>query len=122
MTFWKNRANRILLAVLLLSLALCVGFWFWDISWLLFLPALPAFCLQLLLCRMDRRKLLRAVPLLLAAAMAVLGFYYAQQPGFGESLFGVILLLGAISPAAGAALAWAAWGFCRFYRRDGNSR
>ena len=54
--------------------------------------------------------------------MAVLGFYYAQQPGFGESLFGVILLLGAISPAVGAALAWAAWGFCRFYRRDSNSR
>lgn len=115
MTFWKNRVNQLLSAVFLLSLALCVGFWFWDISWLLFLPALPAFCLQLLLCRMERRKPLRAVPLVLAAAMATLGFYYAQQPGFGESLFGVILLLGAISPAVGAVLAWAVWGLRRFW-------
>lgn len=111
MPVWKNRTNQILLAVFLLSLVLCVGFWFWNIVWLLFLPALPAFCLQLLLCRMERWKFLRAVPLVLAAAMALLGFYYAQQPGFGAGLFGVILLLGAISPAVGAVLAWAVWGF-----------
>ena len=49
MPVWKNRTNQILLAVFLLSLVLCVGFWFWNIAWLLFLPALPAFCLQLLL-------------------------------------------------------------------------
>ena len=63
----------------------------------------------MLLCRMGRWKFLRAVPLGLAAAMAALGFYYGQQPGLGESLFGVILLLGSISPAVGAVLAWAAW-------------
>ena len=113
----KNRTDFILLAVFLLSAALCVGFWFWNIAWLLFLPAVPFFCFQMLLCRMDRWKLLRAVPLVLVAAMAVLGFYYARQPGFGESLFGVILLLGAISPAVGAVLAWAAWGLRRFCKR-----
>lgn len=111
MPVWENRTNQILLAVFLLSLVLCAGIWFWNIAWLLFLPALPAFCLQLLLCRMERWKFLRAVPLVLAAAMAGLGFYYAQQPGFGAGLFGVILLLGAISPAVGAVLAWAVWGF-----------
>ena len=117
MPVWKNRTNQILLAVFLLSLALCVGFWLWNIVWLLFLPALPAFCLQLLLCRVGRWKLLRAVPLVLAAAMALLGFYYAQQPGFGAGLFGVILLLGAISPAVGAVLAWAVWGFHPLHKR-----
>lgn len=117
MTFWKNRTNHILLAVFLLSLALCVGFWFWDITWLLFLPTLPVFCLQLLLCRMGRWRFLAAVPLLLAATMAGLGFYYAQQPGFGAGVFGLILLLGAISPAAGAVLAWAVWGFHQLYKR-----
>lgn len=115
MTFWKNRTNLLLLVLFLLSLALCVGFWFWNIAWLLFLPAVPAFSLQMLLCRMGRWKLLRAVPLVLAAAMAALGFYYGQQPGLGESLFGVILLLGAVSPAVGAVLAWAVWGLRRFY-------
>ena len=59
------------------------------------------------------------VPLIIpekpAAAMAALGFYFAQQPGFGESLFGVILLLGAISPAVGSILAWAVWSLRRFY-------
>lgn len=117
MSYWKNRTNLILLSVLILSLALCVGFWFWNMAWLLFLPAVPFFCLQLLLCRMSRWKLLRAIPLILVAAMAAFGFYYAWQPGFGESLFGVILLLGAISPAVGAVLAWAARGLRRFYKR-----
>ena len=113
----KNRTDFILLAVFLLSVALGVGFWFWNITWLLFLPALPFFCFQMLLCRMGRWKFLRAVPLGLAAAMAALGFYYGQQPGLGESLFGVILLLGSISPAVGAVLAWAAWGLRRFFQR-----
>ena len=115
MTVWKNRVTQMLLAVFLLSAALCVGSWFWDITWLLYLPAIPFFCLQLLLCRMERPKPLRAVPLVLAAAMAALGFFFAQQPGFGESLFGVILLLGAISPAVGSILAWAVWSLRRFY-------
>ena len=117
----KNRTDFILLAVFLLSAALCVGFWFWNIAWLLFLPAVPFFCFQMLLCRMDRWKLLRAVPLILVAAMAAFGFYYGQQSGLGESLFGVILLLGSISPAVGAVLAWAAWGLRRFCKR-GDTR
>ena len=117
----KKHTDRILLAVLLLSLALCAAAWFFDIRLLLFLPAVPAFCLQLLLCRLGRWKWLRAVPALLVAAMAVLGVYYGQQPGLGVSLFGVILLLTAISPAVGCILGWGVWGAQRLRAGRGGT-
>ena len=117
MNFWKNRVNLALLAVMLLSAALCVGFWFWDITWLLYLPAIPFFCLQLLLCRMERWKPLRAAPLVLLAAVALWGGWICLTWSGWDALLGVILLLGAISPAVGSVLAWAVWGFLQFRKR-----
>lgn len=99
----KNRTNRLLFLGFLLSLALCGLSFLLDIRWLLFLPVLPAFCVQLLMCRLKRW---RALPLLLTAAMAALGFYFSQQPSFGAGIFGTILLFACISPTVGCGVAW----------------
>ena len=114
-----------LTAVLTLSLILyfCLLFvnWNWDISisgsslratLALTLHAVPAFCLQRLLCRMEKPVWARWLPLALLAAVAVLGaLYLTGVLGSGwDILGGAILLCWCIAPAAGLALGWMAGG------------
>jgi len=125
----KNRTDKILLAVSLLFLAACtvliltylevidVGGWYTVRAWLaLTLPAVPAFCLQLLLCR-KTRLWIAALP-----GLAVIGFTLWSAYGFFTSTgwdtlgYGILLFLCA-APAAGCALAWTVYGFRRLYRK-----
>ena len=128
----KNRTDTILLAVFLLSLtayALILLTYLEIIpvdfplelfslrAWLaLTFSAVPAFCLQLLLCRKTRRWV-AAVPVLVIVGAALLftyGFFTAT--GWDTLGWGILLLL-SIAPAAGCVLAWAVYGFHQLYKR-----
>ncbi len=127
----KNRTDKILLAIFLLSLPVCafivlnflqiidfnLGLGSAARGWLaLTLPAVPAFCLQLLLCRRTRRWI-AALP-----ALAVIGTALWSTYGFFTSIgwdtlgYGVIMLLCA-APAAGCALAWGVYGVQRLRQK-----
>ena len=74
--------------------------------------AIPAFCLQWLLCRMERPAWARWLPLTLLAAVAVIGaLYLTGTLGSGwDALAGGLILCWCIAPAAGLALGWMAGG------------
>lgn len=127
----KNRTDKILLAVFLLSLAVYLFLLLiyleiidLDLGWssalrgwlALTLHAVPAFCLQLLLCRRVRRWI-AALPALLTVG-AALWFTYGCFTTIGWDVLGwLILLLLCAAPAVGIALAWAAYGIGRFRKR-----
>ena len=113
----KNRWNLLLTVLTILSVPLCFLAWIVDIRLLLFLPALPAFCLQILLCRKTRRYVLWAIPLLCVALFCLSGAWITQiNPGL-DGILGVIMMFASISPAVGCVLALAGWGLCRLYQR-----
>lgn len=83
-----------------------------GVSLLLTVHAVPAFFLQWLLCRMERPAWVRWLPLVLLAAVAVIGaLYLTGVLGSGwDVLGGGIILCWCIAPAAGLALGWMAGG------------
>ena len=114
-----------LTAALTLSLILycCLLFvnWNWDISisgsslrvtLALTLHTIPAFCLQWLLCRVERPVWVRWLPLALLAAVAVLGALYLTGTlgNNWDFIGGAMILCWCIAPAAGLALGWMAGG------------
>ena len=127
----KNRTDKILLAVFLLSLpayaAMAYTYITYDFGqltpshfeiwfarhfllWMsLGFHAVPVFCLQLLLCRRRRRwiAVLPAAAIIGAAAWFACGFFTAT--GWDNLGWGLLLIL-SIAPAAGCALGWAAYG------------
>ncbi len=126
----KNRTDKTLLAVFLLSLAAYVfllltnlGIVDLDLGWDAVRPwlsltfhAVPAFCLQLLLCRRTQRWI-AALPALLTAFAAFWFAYGAfTDPGW-DGLGCLILLLLCAAPAVGIALAWAVYGIWRFRQK-----
>ncbi len=126
----KNRTDKILLAVFLLSLAAYVfllltnlGIVDLDLGWDAVRPwlsltfhAVPAFCLQLLLCKRTRRWI-AALPALLTVG-AALWFVYGSFTDSGWDVLGwLLLLLLCAAPAAGIALAWTVYGIDRLRKR-----
>ena len=123
----KTRADRILVAVLLVTAALYalillgVLLDLFDAGGLpavllLCLHAVPVFCLQLLLCRNVKWWLPRALPLLLEGlAVFVCVLELAGAEGW-DGLGWALLLALTFAPAAGIALAWAVYGAQRFCR------
>ena len=134
----KTRTDKILLAVFLLSLpayaAIAYTYITYDFGqftpshfeiwfarrfllWMsLGFHAVPAFCLQLLLCRRKRRWV-AALPAA-ATVGAALWFAYGFFTATGYDTLGwAILLILSIAPAAGCALAWAVYGLYRICKR-----
>ena len=130
----KNRTDKILLAVFLLSLPVHAAiaytyltydfgqstpshFEIWFARRFLFwmslgFHAVPAFCFQLLLCRRKRRRV-AAIPALVIVG-AVLLFAYGFFTAIGYDTLGwALLMILSIAPAAGCVLAWAAYGCWR---------
>ena len=101
----KDRQNRLLLLVFLLSVALCVWAWLFDIRLILFLPVIPSFCLTLLLCRTIRWLVVQFLPLLLIIGIALLAACGWLTATGWDSLAWAILLFGSIAPAVGCILA-----------------
>lgn len=112
-----DRTNRILLCAVLLSLSLCILAWLFEIRLLLILPSLPFFCVQLLLCRVTRRGWLRAVPFLCVAVFGLTGAWICLSARGWDTLLGLLMLFASISPVAGCALGWAAYGLTYSRRR-----
>ena len=128
----KNRTDKFLLAVFLLSFMLHVlivltyleiipfnrPLWLYSVhAWLAVgFSFCPAFCLQLLLCRKTRRWV-AALPAL-AIIGAALWFACGWLTSMGwDSLGWAILFWLSIAPAAGCVLAWTAFGLCTLYRK-----
>lgn len=130
----KNRTDKILLTVFLLSLpayALILLTYLEIIpvdfplelfslrAWLaLTFSAVPAFCLQFLLCRRTRRRIaaIPAVAVIGAALWFAYGFFTAT--GWDTLGWGILMLL-SIAPAAGFILAWVVYGCWKLYRKRG---
>ena len=73
------------------------------------LPALPAFCSQLLLCEVSKKTWVRCLPfvpvlILLSAAL----FYLVRDSGW-DRLAALIFGLAGIAPAVGSGLGWGVW-------------
>ncbi len=128
----KNRTDKILLAFFLLSLPVCafllltylgiIDFhldlgWRTIRNWLaVTLPAVPAFFLQLLLCRKVRWWIaaLPGLAVIGTALWSAYGFFTAT--GWDNLGYAILLLLCA-APAVGIALAWAVYGIDRLRKR-----
>lgn len=67
----KIRTNLILLILLILSCTLVVWVWIDHFQLILFVPVLPAFFLQRLLCRMTARRILWVLPFALVVGLGV---------------------------------------------------
>ena len=126
----KKRTEWVLLAVCLLF---CLTEAFFVLCWLeivpcdipagllsslaLYVPVIPAFCLQLLLCRVSRRWYIRAIPsAAVAAAALACGIGMLRAEGWDALGYLILLLLGA-APAAGCMLGWTAWAIRQRLRR-----
>lgn len=124
----KNRADKILLAVFLLTLAPYAAFFAYCFSelplsitppqqaLLLYSHSIPMFFLQLLLCRTAKLRWRLLIPLLL---LLIPGLVFTSTAGWhviAWALFG----LWCIAPTAGCVLAWAAYGLGRCAARKGG--
>ena len=101
-----NRRLRLLFAATLffyLVLAICGSMPSWM---MLGFPIIPAFCLQLLLCRVLRRKWLAVLPLVVIGG-ALLVFVWGLTRSVGwDGFFWAGLLLFTLGPATGCLAAW----------------
>ncbi len=128
----KSRTDKTLLAVFLLSLAAYIfllltnlGIVDLDLGWDAVRPwlsltfhAVPAFCLQLLLCRRPRRWI-AALPGLAVIGTALWSACGAFTAIGWDRLDWLLLLLLCTAPAAGIAPAWVVYGIDRL-RNRGN--
>ena len=128
----KNRTDKILLTVFLLSLpayALILLTYLEIIpvdfplelfslrAWLaLTFGAVPAFCIQLLLCRKTQRRV-AVIPALVIVGAALWSAYSWLTSTGWDGLGWAILFWLSIAPAAGCILAWAVYGFHQLYKR-----
>jgi len=117
----KDRNHIALLIGCFASLVLYILLFFWDASlgqselWnvlRLSFSAVPAFCLQLWLCRLENIRWTRWLPLCALSLVALIGAaYLSGLVGRGwDALGGAFLLCWCIAPAAGCALGWLAHG------------
>lgn len=128
----KDRRTILLAVCFALSLALyCALFWF-ELSGhllieslrpllLLSFHAVPAFCLQALLCRKAEWNWEKFIPLVLLALTALVGAMYLFGIwGSGwDSLGGALLLAWCLAPAAGCCLGWMYAGHSRWVTAAG---
>lgn len=110
----KNRTDKILLAVFLLTLAAYAAVITYgngtslEMRLVFSLHAVPVFCLQLLLCRKVRRWVAAIPALILVAAALFFSFGWLTTTGW-DSLGYAIFLAFTAAPAVGCILAWIVW-------------
>lgn len=106
----KNKWNILLLLTYLMSAPICAVLSITSLGvFALVLPVLPAFCSQLLLCRVSQKTWVRCLPLVpVAVLLGIAGFYLVRDSGW-DRLAALIFGLSAIAPAAGNGLGWCVW-------------
>lgn len=102
----KNELNRFLLFTIGLSILACAATCYIDWRGLLFLPAIPFFCAQLLVCRLYHAWGPRLAPLGALLFWAGCGLLIAVCGKNWESILGLIMLCGSIGPAVSLVLGW----------------
>lgn len=122
----KNRTNQMLLAAAIVTAALYALF---LLGWLEMIPisipsslggflgagfhAVPCFCLQLLVCRVAKRPVVRLIPVFLLVGIAA-AFFAAMANSTGwDGLGWAFLLLLCFAPAVGYGTAWVVYGVQR---------
>ena len=118
----RKPADRMLLALFLLSLALYVALIVygsgtpWKLRLVFTFHAVPAFCLQMLLCRNGRRWVAAIPTLILLGAALFSTFGWFTTTGWDR--LGCAIFLGfSAPPTVGCALAWAVFGCWKLCRR-----
>ena len=113
----KDRKNILLAVCFAVSLALYCALWvalndqpvggLWPLLMLSF-HAVPAFCLQALLCRTAKWDWVKLIPLCLLSLTSLVGTLYLFDVwGSGwDALGGGLMLLWCVAPAAGCCLGW----------------
>ena len=121
----KNRTDKILLAVFLLSLSAYAAFFAYCFSelplsitppqqaLLLYSHSIPIFFLQLLLCRTVKLCWRLLIPLIL---LLIPGLVFTSTAGW-HVIAWVLFGLWCIAPAAGCVLAWIVYALRKLYRR-----
>ena len=106
----KNKWNILLLLIYLISAPICAVLAITSLGvFALVLPVLPAFCSQLLLCRVSKRTWVRCLPLVpVAVLLGIAGFYLVRDSGW-DRLAALIFGLASIAPAVGDGLGWGVW-------------
>ncbi|MBQ3134535.1 MAG: hypothetical protein IJB75_01820 [Oscillospiraceae bacterium] len=114
----KNRLNIALLILWLAGAVLCIWNWLSFINIPSFiLPLFPAFCSQLLLCRVTKNGYLRALPALPVLGLLAIAGWYAIFGSGWDMLAALIFALAAISPAVGAVFGWLVWWLTELHKR-----
>lgn len=109
----KHKTDLALGLVMTASAFACVVLWQIEILWVFVLSAVPFFCVQLLLCRLSGRWVLRLQPILPVAVLAAIAlFYFVRESGW-DRLGALILGLACIAPAVGIVLGWLVWWICK---------
>lgn len=101
----KEKTNVILALGLTLSTIGCVVAWYDNPAWLLYLTAVPFFCIQMLLCRLSKRWQIRSIPVLSVALMGAMALFYLVRDSGWDRLGALILGLACIAPALGIIVA-----------------
>lgn len=106
----KNKWNILLLMIYLVTAVLCAVNWlnFLDLP-SFFLPFIPSFCSQLLLCRVTRSGWLWALPVLPVLILLGLAAYYLVWGSGWDLLAALLFGCAAIAPAVGIAAGWGVW-------------
>lgn len=122
----KNRTDKILPLLFAVSIT---GYFFCSLCYRTYLspvefavlwyaiPAIPAFCLQLLLCRNIKQKRLAALHAVLLTGWCLLCLIQTLLNTGWDALSWAIFLGLSIAPVAGCVLAWAVYGCWRLYRK-----
>lgn len=101
----KGKTDVVLALLLTLSTIGCVVAWYDNPAWLLYVTAVPFFCLQLLLCRLSKRWQIRIVPSIPVVILAGMALFYLVRDSGWDRLAALIFGLACISPALGIIIA-----------------
>ncbi len=106
----KNKWNILLLTVYLISAPICVALSITNLGvFALVLPVLPAFCSQLLLCRVSGKTWVRCLPLVPVLLLLSIAMFYLVRDSGWDRLAALIFGLASIAPAVGNFLGWGVW-------------
>jgi len=118
LVFVKNKWNILLLTAYLISAPICVVLSITNLGvFALVLPVLPAFCSQLLLCRVSERTWVRCLPLVPVAGLLGIAMFYLMRDNGWDRLAALLVGLASIAPAAGTGLGWGVWALWRWRRK-----